>query len=112
LVPTSALNQVAPPLRDAVLKSQPGMVNVVSQGGGHTIVLLISKEPGGQRDLNSPGVRDNISTSLQQRKEQLLRMAYLSAARNDAKVVNYLARRIVESQGKVPPSLMLPGPGK
>jgi peptidyl-prolyl cis-trans isomerase SurA len=112
LVPASALNQVPAPLRDAVLKSQPGTVSVVSQGGGHTLVLLISKEPGGQRDLNSPGVRENISTSLQQRKDQLLRIAYLSTARNEAKVVNYLARRIVESQGKVPPTLMPSGPGK
>jgi peptidyl-prolyl cis-trans isomerase SurA len=112
LVPASALNQVPAPLRDAVLKSQPGTVSVVSQGGGHTLVLLISKEPGGQRDLNSPGVRDQISTSLQQRKDQLLRIAFLSTARNEARVVNYLARRVVEAQGKLPPGLMPSGPGK
>lgn len=112
LVPASALNQVPAPLRDAVLKSAPGTVSVVSAGGGHTLVLLIAKEPSGQRDLNSPGVRENISTSLQQRKEQLLRVAYLTSARTDAKVVNYLARQIVASQGRVPGSLMPGGPGK
>ena len=31
-----------------------------------------------------------------------MRTAYLSAARTDAQVVNYLARRITESQGKMP----------
>jgi peptidyl-prolyl cis-trans isomerase SurA len=103
---------VPAPLRDAVLKSAPGTVSVVSAGGGHTLVLLIAKEPSGQRDLNSPGVRENISTSLQQRKEQLLRVAYLTSARTDAKVVNYLARQIVASQGRVPGSLMPGGPGK
>jgi hypothetical protein len=38
---------------------------------------------------------------LKGRKEQLLRTAYLSAARGDADVVNHAARRVVESQGKV-----------
>jgi peptidyl-prolyl cis-trans isomerase SurA len=112
LVPVSALNQVAAPLRDAVLKSTPGTVSQVSAGGGHTLVLLIAKEPAGQRDLNSPGVRDNIGNSLHERKEQLLRTAYLSSARNDAKVTNYLARQIVESQGKVPAGLLPTAPGK
>jgi hypothetical protein len=32
----------------------------------------------------------------------LLRVAYLTAVRDDAQVVNYLARRVVESQGKMP----------
>ena len=57
-----------------------------------------------------PGVRDQISQTLRTRKEQLLRTAYLTSIRNDAKVVNYLARRIVESQGKLP-GLPLAAPG-
>jgi peptidyl-prolyl cis-trans isomerase SurA len=40
--------------------------------------------------------------TLRSRREQLLRTAYLSALRNDAVVVNHLARRLVESQGKMP----------
>ena len=44
------------------------------------------------------------------RKEQLLRTAYLAAVKSDAKIVNYLARRLVESGGK-PPSLKLPSAG-
>ena len=42
--------------------------------------------------------------------EQLLRAAYLAAARSDAKIVNHLARRLVESQGK-PPSFPVPSAG-
>jgi len=110
-VPLSALKQAPPPLRDAALKSQPGMVSQVSAGGAHTLVLLIAKEEAGQRDLGMPGVKDGIATSIRGKREQLLRTAYLSAARSDAAVVNYLARRIVEAQGKAP-SLMPGAPGK
>jgi peptidyl-prolyl cis-trans isomerase SurA len=99
-IPVSALKQAPPPLRDAVLKAKPGNVNVVSAGGAHTIVLLVAFEPAGQRDLSTPGVRTNVTDTLRGRKEQLLRAAYLTALRNDAEVVNHLARRLVESQGK------------
>lgn len=101
-VPVSKLKQAPPPLRDAVLNRTPGTVNVVSQGGGHTIVLVVAHEQAGQRDLSTPAVRENITGTLRGRKEQLLRAAYLTALRNDAKVVNYLAQRLVESQGKLP----------
>jgi hypothetical protein len=77
-------------------------VRVVSAGGAHSIVLLVAREGAGQRDLSTPGLRENITATLRGRREQLLRAAYLSAARSDANVVNYLARRVVESQGKVP----------
>jgi len=109
-VPVSALQQVQPALRDAVVKSQPGNVNLVSAGGGHTLVLLVAKEEAGQRDLNTPGVRDTIRQGLQDRKAQLLRAAYITSVRNDAAVVNYLARSIVQSQGN-PPSLAPSAPG-
>jgi hypothetical protein len=32
----------------------------------------------------------------------VLRSAYLAAARTDADIVNYMARRVVASQGQVP----------
>ena len=49
-------------------------------------------------------MRDRITQGLKGRKEQLLRTAYLAAARADADVVNYQARRVVEAQGKLPAS--------
>lgn len=101
-VPISALKTAPPPLRDAVLQLQPGSVRVVSQGGAHTIVLLIAHEQAGQRDLTTPAVKDGITSTLRGRKEQLLRTAYLTSIRSDAKVVNYLARRLTEATGKVP----------
>jgi peptidyl-prolyl cis-trans isomerase SurA len=102
LVPVSRLKQAPPQLRDAVLSGTPGNARLVSAGGAHTIVLLVSHEPAGQRDLSMPGVRDRISETLRARREQLLRAAYLTAARSDAAVTNYLARRLVESPGKMP----------
>jgi peptidyl-prolyl cis-trans isomerase SurA len=102
LVPVSRLRQAPPALRDAVMKAPPGTANVVSAGGGHTIVLVVGHEQAGQRDLSTPGVSDRIKETLRGRKEQLLRAAYLTSLRSDANVVNYLARRIVETQGKLP----------
>jgi len=102
LVPLSKLKQVQPALRDAVLNKSPGAVNVVNTGGAYTIVLVVGHEAAGQRDLSTPGVRDRISETLRGRREQLLRSAYLTAIRTDAKVVNYLARRVVEAKGATP----------
>lgn len=111
LIPISKLKQVPPALRDAVLNKNPGAVNVVNTGGAYTIVLVVGHEAAGQRDLSTPGVRDQITQALRGRKEQLLRTAYLTAIRTDARVVNYVARRIVDAKGAVtsiqqPPSLL------
>jgi peptidyl-prolyl cis-trans isomerase SurA len=100
LVPVSALKNAPPALRDAVIGQQPGAVRVASAGGVHTIVAVVAHEMAGERNLSTPGVKDAITQTLKTRKEQLLRTAYLSAARGDADVVNYAARRVVESNGK------------
>jgi peptidyl-prolyl cis-trans isomerase SurA len=102
LVPVSSLRQAPPQLRDAVLKTAPGTANVVSVGGAHTIVLVAAHEQAGQRDLSVPAVRERITETLRARKDQLLRMAYIIATQGDAEIVNYLARQIVESSGKIP----------
>jgi peptidyl-prolyl cis-trans isomerase SurA len=103
LVPMSAINQAPAALRDAVLKTEPGRARVVSGNGAHTIVFVVSKEPAGQRDLSTPNVKERITATLKGRREQLLRTAFLTAARTDASVVNYLARRVVEEQSKGAP---------
>jgi len=72
-------------------------------------VLVVAHELAGQRDLSTPGVRDRITEALRGRKEQLLRAAYLTNVRGEAQVVNLLAKRLVESQGKMP-SLMPTAP--
>jgi hypothetical protein len=109
-VPVSRLKQAPPSLRDAVINKAPGSVNLASGGGAYTLVLVVAHEQAGQRDLSTPGVRERISETLRARKDQLLRAAYLTAARNDVVVVNYLARRLIESKGAMP-SLQLAAPG-
>jgi peptidyl-prolyl cis-trans isomerase SurA len=101
-VPMSALQKAPPPLRDAVLKAQPGTVSAVTVNGVHTIVLLIAREPAGQRDPSMPEVKQAISNNLKSRKEQLLQAAYLGAIRNNVKVVNLAAQRVLDGQSKAP----------
>ena len=109
-VPLSALKNEAI-LREIALKGQPGNMNHATANGAHLLVLFVGKEEAGQRDLNSPGVKDGISTSLKNLREQLMRTAYLTDARSSVEVVNHLAKRIVEGQGKTP-SLLPAAPGK
>jgi peptidyl-prolyl cis-trans isomerase SurA len=103
LVPISAVRQAAPALRDAVLNMQPGNAKVVSGNGAHTVVYVVAREPAGQRDLSTPNVKQRITDTLRARREQLLRSAYLTTARTDADVVNYLARRVVQEQSQSAP---------
>jgi peptidyl-prolyl cis-trans isomerase SurA len=102
LVPMSRLKQAPPQLRDAVVGKKPGAVNAVGAGGGYTLVLVVAHELAGQRDLSTPGLKERITETIRARKEQLLRAAYLTTLRTDADVTNYLARRVVESPGKLP----------
>jgi peptidyl-prolyl cis-trans isomerase SurA len=112
-VPLSQLNQAPPLLRDAVLKTNVGSVSKVSSGGAHSLVLVVAKEEAGQRDLSMPGVKDGIMTNIRNQRTALLRNAYLTAARADASVTNYLARQVVQSTGKAPAASLLPAaPGK
>jgi peptidyl-prolyl cis-trans isomerase SurA len=103
-IPLSRLQQAPPALRDAVLKSEPGAVRVVSNNGAHTIVLFVAKDSAGQKDPSMPAVKDAITGALRGRREQLLRAAYLTAVRNDAVVNNILSKRLVDLQGKALPA--------
>jgi peptidyl-prolyl cis-trans isomerase SurA len=102
LVPESRVKQAAPPLRDAVLGRPAGTVNLVNAGGVQTLLLVVAHERAGQRDLTTPGVRENIMSTIRGRREQLLRAAYLIELRNKATVANHLAQRLVEWGGKTP----------
>ncbi len=112
LVPASQLAQAGPVLRDAVMKAEPGSVSQVSMGGGYSLVLVVSKESAGQRDLSTPGVRDSITGELRERQQQLLQGAYLTVLRNDAQVVNHLAKRILAERAAAPAPAAPAAPGK
>jgi peptidyl-prolyl cis-trans isomerase SurA len=104
LVPVSALKNVAPQLRTAIMNAQPGSVTSVNVNGMHTIVLVMGLETAGQRDLSMPQVRESIVNNVRARREQLLRAAYLTTLRTDADITNYFARRIVERETKRAPA--------
>jgi peptidyl-prolyl cis-trans isomerase SurA len=106
-VPESSLNRSDPALKKAVMALKPGQISGIiaqrdSSGNSYSILKLVSKETPGQRDLNDPAVQQSIRDNIRNRKEQLLRAAYLATARNNAKITNYLAQQVVESAGKLP----------
>ena len=102
-VPESSLAQSDPALKKAVLVLKPGQVSdVIVLRDSYRILKLVAKEAPGQRELSDPTVQQSIRDNIRNRKEQLLRAAYLAVARSDAKVTNYLAQQVVESSGKLP----------
>ena len=105
-ISASQLAQVPQQLRDVVNRTDPGNASLVTAGNAYTLVLVIAKEPAGQRELSNPSVRDTISTNLRERREQVLRAAFLTSLRNDARIVNNLAKQVVADRLKatVPPS--------
>jgi peptidyl-prolyl cis-trans isomerase SurA len=101
-VPESALNQSDPQLKRIVLEMKPGQVSQPIQlKDGVRILKLITRESPGLRGLADPQVQQTIRDTLRNRKEQLLRSAYLSIARDDARVTNYLAQEVMETSGKL-----------
>ena len=103
-IPLSVVQKYPPQLRDAVLNAKPGTAKAMGDGNGFVIVIVLGQETAGQKDLGTPGVKEAITQGLKQRREQVLRSAYISNLRNSAVVENLIAKRVVESQGKVPAS--------
>jgi peptidyl-prolyl cis-trans isomerase SurA len=106
-VSESSLSQSDPALKKTVLSLKPGQISGIiavrdSQGTSYRLLKLVSKEAPGQRELSDPAVQQSIRDNIRNRKEQLLRAAYLATARNNAKITNYLAQQVVESAGKLP----------
>ena len=57
---------------------------------------------GPQVDTAKQAKETSFIDTLRNRKEQLLRSAYMINARDESHVTNYLARQILESAGKLP----------
>lgn len=105
----SALRNTDPATRDAVLSLKPSqysnVITVVNpatkQLVGYRIVKLMAKEPAGQREFSDPRVQQAIRAELRDRREQLLKAAYYEALRDQAKVENFYAQNIIDSNGAV-----------
>jgi peptidyl-prolyl cis-trans isomerase SurA len=102
--PESSFNRSDPLLKKTVLSLKTGEVSrpIQVKDGRYFILKLVGKESAGQRELSDPQVQQGIRDMLRNRKEQLLRAAYLSEARDESHVTNYLSRMILESAGKLP----------
>ena len=78
----------------------PGEVSpIIKTKRGYLILKLISKQAAGQRKFSDPRVQQTIRETLMNRKEQVLRAAFLEILRNGAEVENYLAREIAGRYG-------------
>jgi peptidyl-prolyl cis-trans isomerase SurA len=106
-IPESSLHNTDPSTRDAVSKLKPGQYTPIitianpatKQAVAFRIVKLVSKEPAGQRDLSDPRVQQAIRSQLHDRREQLLKAAYYEVLRDSAKVENYYAKKVLDSNG-------------
>ena len=106
-VPESALNQSDPALKKVVVGLKAGQVSqpiqVQPKDGPRILILkLIARESPGLRGIAETQVQQTIRDTLRNRKEQLLRLAYLAIARDGARVTNFLAEQVIEAAGKLP----------
>ena len=51
--------------------------------------------------MTTPAVKEQITQALKARREQLLRSAFLTTLRTNARITNHAAQRVVEANGKV-----------
>lgn len=99
-IPQSSLEMAPIALRRVVAALSPGETSpVVEIDGVFRIIQLISRQPAGLRDFSDPSVQQEIRETLRNRKDQLLRSAFLEVSRSEASVTNHLAMQIVESYG-------------
>ena len=98
-VPESALDKANPEIRKTIQATTPGQVSaIVHTAEGYRVFKIYSKEPAGQRELSDPRVQQNIRETLLNRKDQLLRAAYYEVARDEARVVSYLALSVAQTK--------------
>jgi peptidyl-prolyl cis-trans isomerase SurA len=105
-VPESGLKGTDPATREAVMKLKPGQYSPIvgvmdpaTRQNLFRIVKLVAKEPAGQRELADPRVQQAIRSQLRDRREQLLKAAYYEVLRDTAKVENYYAKKVLDSNG-------------
>jgi peptidyl-prolyl cis-trans isomerase SurA len=106
-VPESGLKGTDPATREAIAKLKPGqyspIITVMDPASKRAmqfrIVKLVAKEPAGQREFSDPRVQQAIRSQLHDRREQLLKAAYYEVLRDNAKVENYYAKKVLDSNG-------------
>lgn len=67
---------------------------------GYLIIKLFEIEKGGQHDLSDPRVTTSVRNDLFEQKDRLLTDAFIEDTRDEAKITNYFAKRILENASK------------
>ena len=100
----SSFNQSDPALKKMVLSLRPGEVSrpIPVRSGGYVILKLIAKESAGQRELSDPQVQNPSATRCAIARNSSCASPISPTARDESHVVNYLARQVLESAGKLP----------
>ncbi len=100
-VPESALDKANPELRKVIMDMAPGQISpIIHTPEGYRIIKVLGKSMAGQRELSDPRVQEEIRRTVFNRKDQLLRAAFVETARDQSKVVNYFAQSVLESRDK------------
>jgi peptidyl-prolyl cis-trans isomerase SurA len=97
LLSLQQLEAIDPRFRQAVqgLKIGDTFASPIPTKYGYHLVKLIEKEAGGQHELTDPKVQADIRQVIFNRKETLLKTAYLELVRNETVVKNVLAQKIL-----------------
>ncbi len=106
-IPESSLRNTDPGTRDAVIKLKPGQYSPVitlSQSREQAGDGIPHREAGGKRACRPARfIRSARAAShplsVHERREQLLKAAYYEVLRDSAKVENYYAKQVLDSNG-------------
>jgi len=103
LLSAQQLEAIDPNFRKVVQSLKPGETfpNPIPTKYGYHIVKMVEKEAGGQHELTDPKVQSDIRQTIFNRKETLLKTAYLEVVRNEASIKNLFAQKILENAGEL-----------
>jgi len=75
----------------------------IAQAGGKFYILKLQErsEKDENLTLESPGIRQQVTDSLIDARKRLLAASYQAMAMNEAKIENFLAKRVVESPNEL-----------
>jgi peptidyl-prolyl cis-trans isomerase SurA len=109
--PIDNIANTDPALAAAVKRLKVGETSgVIETRFGYHIVKLLERDPGGQKDLSDPRIQAQVRQVIFNRKDTLYKNAFSENARNNAKINNYLAQRILENAGKEQQPAAAPAP--
>ena len=99
MVGESALKN--PELRKIIMDMTPGQTSpIIRTPEGYRLIKVLGRVMAGQRQLSDPRVQEEIRRTLFNRKDQLLRAAFVETARDEAKVKNFYAQSVLESRDR------------